>query len=175
MNLFDENNIMDEQIKDNLNCEKITNKFMLKRLLRESIHFSNNFKSLSVKNENKKYLLYLEDKINYKYNNYCFILNDNYPFKPPNLLINGISYKEFLINNSSKYRNIIKKVSGLQCLCCDNILCSDRWSPSITLIKIINEVNLFRTYKKCIINKIMADKIKNKYLIEDIDLDSWLF
>ena len=79
------------------------------------------------------------------------------------------------MKSNLKYRELLQKMSGLECLCCNNILCKDRWSPSITLIKIINEVNLFRIYKKNIIYKIMADKVKEKYLIQDIDLDSWLF
>jgi hypothetical protein len=45
----------------------------------------------------------------------------------------------------------------------------------MTLIHIIDEINLFRNYKKNIVNKIMADKIKEKYLIFDIDIESWLF
>jgi hypothetical protein len=181
MELFNENELfndkekIDKQINENLNCEKITNKFLLKRLLRESIHFHNNFKSLSLKHENKKYLLYLEDKINYNYNIYCFILDETYPFKPPSLLINNIPFKQFLLNNNSKYKNIFTKLCGFECLCCNNILCSDRWSPALTIIKIINEINIYRSYKKIIIYKIMADKIKHKYLIDDIDLDSWFF
>jgi hypothetical protein len=51
----------------------------------------------------------------------------------------------------------------------------EKWSPLLTLLKIIDEVNLFRTYKKNIVNKIMSDKIKDKYLIADIDIESWLF
>jgi len=166
---------MDQQILQNINSEKINNKFLLNRLLRESVNFSTYFKSLSLTYSDNKYLLYVEDKLNYKYNKYCFILNENYPFAHPTLKINDILYKDFLMNGSLKYRKVFEKMAGLKCLCCDNILCNNIWSPAITLIKIVDQINLFRSYKKNIVYKIMSDKIKDKYLISDIDIESWLF
>ena len=166
---------MENQIMEYINNEKINSKFLLKRLSKESEKFSERFKSISLVYQNKKYLLYMEDKINYKYNKYCFILNENYPFSPPMLEINNIPYKQFLISKTQKYNKLMKQMSGLECMCCNNILCNDRWSPAITITKIVDEINIFRNYKKNIIYKIMIDKIKDKYLIFDIDLDSWLF
>jgi len=167
---------METQIKEYINSDNIKHAFILKRLLRESRDYINKFISLSINTDNNEnYLVYLKDNTNYKYNNYCFILNCNYPFHPPKLLINNIPYKEFLINGSIKYRELFTKMSGLICLCCNNIMSREKWSPANTLLNIIDEVNLFRTYKRNIVNKIMADKIKNKYLIADIDIESWLF
>ena len=167
---------MEIQIKEYLNSDNIKHKFILKRLLRESRDFTDKIISLSVNTDNNgNCLVHLKDNSNYKYNNYCFILNSNYPFNPPKLLINNIPYKDFLINDSIKYRDLFTEMSGLKCLCCYNIMSRDRWSPAVTLLNIIDEVNLFRTYKRNIINKIMADKIKDKYLICDIDIQSWLF
>ncbi len=167
---------METQIKEYINSDIIENKFILKRLLRESKDFSDKFISLSVsKDNNEKCIVNLKDKSKYKYNNYSFIINHNYPFQPPELLINNIPYKKFLINSTIKYRQLFTKMSGLVCLCCQNILSKEKWSPGYTLIHVVNEINLFRTYKKNIVNKIMADKIKKKYLISDIDIDSWLF
>jgi hypothetical protein len=164
-----------EQINEYINSQNISNKFIFNRLKKESKDFEERFESLSIKYNNEKYELYLKDKLNYKYNNYCFIIDNNYPFRPPKLLINNIEYKKFLMNSTIKYRDIFTKMSGRKCLCCDNILSNERWSPAITLIKIIDEINIFREYKKNIIYKIMIDKIKNKYLINDIDIESWLF
>jgi len=165
---------MEEEIKKYLNSENIQHKFILKRLLRESRDFTDKIILLSVKPNNEEYLVNLKDTSKYKYSNYCFIINHNYPFHPPKLLINNIPYKDFF-SRSSRNRELLKKMSGLKCLCCYNILSRDTWSPAITLIKIIDEINLFRTYKRNVINKIMADKIKDKYLIDDIDIESWLF
>jgi hypothetical protein len=170
-----EYNSLEEQIKEYINPEKIINKLLFKRLLKESRFFSNYFVSLSLKYENNNYLLYLKDKSNYKYNNYCFVIDIHYPFKQPKLLINDIPYKNFLINSCLKYRNLLKKMYNINCLCCNTSLCSEKWSPAITIINIIEEIFNFRSYKQNIIYKIMIDKIKDKYLILDIDLESWLY
>ena len=166
---------MDEDIKKYLIPENIKSTYVLRRLKRESINFHEIFNSLSVIKDDKYYKIYLTDKKNYKYNNYCFILDDNYPFKSPKLLINDIPYKKFLVNGTLKFRELYTKMSGIECLCCHNILESLMWSPGYTINKIIEQVNLFRKYKKNIVNKMMADKIKSKYLIKDIDLETWLF
>ena len=168
---------MEEQIKKYINSENITSKFIFKRLMRESKDFSERFESLFIKyNNNHKYEVYLTDRLYKKYNNYCFILDQYYPFKPPQLLVDNAEYKKLLFNNTNvKYRELFIKLFGSICLCCDNVLTNNRWSPGITLIKIINELDIFRKYKKAIIYKIMVDKIKYKYLNNDIDLECWLF
>ena len=38
----------------------------------------------------------------------------------------------------------------------------------------VNEIRDMRKKKRNIINKYYADKIKDKYLIDDINLDEWL-
>jgi hypothetical protein len=67
---------METQIKEYINSDNIKHKFILKRLLRESRDYINKFISLSINTDNNEnYLVYLKDNTNYKYNNYCFILN----------------------------------------------------------------------------------------------------
>jgi ubiquitin-protein ligase len=166
---------MEEQIKKYLNNENIESKFILNRLLRESIYFEQYFNSLSVSSHNNYYHILVKDKNNYKYNEYCFILDNNYPFKPPKLLINNINYKKFCMRSSNLYYDLFYKISGIRCMCCYNLLAYDKWSPGNKLVDVIKEINTFRQYKKNLIYKIMVDKIKNKYLINDIDLESWLF
>jgi hypothetical protein len=39
----------------------------------------------------------------------------------------------------------------------------------------IDELDKIRQYKRNIVHKILADKVKDKYLIDDVDLDSYLF
>jgi hypothetical protein len=39
----------------------------------------------------------------------------------------------------------------------------------------IDELDKIRQYKRNIVYKILADQVKNKYLIDDVDLDSYLF
>lgn len=112
-----------------INSDNIKHTFILKRLLRESRDYINKFIYLSINTDNNENcLVYLKDNTNYKYNNYCFILNCNYPFHPPKLLINNIPYKEFLTKCSYKYkyRELFTKMSGLTCLCCNNIMSREK-------------------------------------------------
>ena len=52
-----ENQIIENQIMEYINNDKMNNKFVLKRLLKESEKFSERFKSISLIYDNKKYLL----------------------------------------------------------------------------------------------------------------------
>ena len=76
---------------------------------------------------------------------------------------------------TEKYKKLLKYVSGLECLCCNSYLCNNNWNPSITFDKIINQIEGYKTFKYRISIKIILDKVKEKYLNRDIELDSWLF
>jgi ubiquitin-protein ligase len=100
----------------------------------------------------------------------------HYPFRPPKIYYQGYPYIDFLqISRTEKELSLFKKVTGLNCLCCNSYNCSDNWSPAVLLVKIINEIKYIRRKKRDVINKLIADKIKKKYLIDDIDLDCWLW
>jgi len=99
----------------------------------------------------------------------------DYPFRVPTIKINYSPYTEFLKIRTQKFNELLKKIKGLNCLCCNSYICSDKWTPALRLTNIIDEIRTFRKYRRDIINKFYADKIKDKYLISDIDLDSWLF
>jgi hypothetical protein len=60
-------------------------------------------------------------------------------------------------------------------LCCNSYLCSNNWSPRITIKALIEQLEEFRLHKNNIFLKFVADAIKDKYLIDDINLDEWLF
>lgn len=108
-----------------------------------------------------------------QFHRYEFIIIRDYPFRPPIIFFQGRPYLEFLKSNPGK--DIFRKVTGLSCFCCFSVNCADNWSPGITLDKIIAEIHVIKKKKRDLINKILADKIKAKYLIADIDLDSWLY
>lgn len=107
---------------------------------------------------------------------YDFEICENYPFRPPKIFYQNRPYSDFLkINYSKNELSLVKKITGNECLCCSSLNCRDNWTPAITLQKIILDINRVKILKRNIINKLLADKIKYKYLIDDIDLDSWLF
>ena len=114
---------------------------------------------------------------NSQFNKYEFIIGRGYPFRPPAICYQDKPYIEFLKTKffSKESKIAFEKVTGMNCFCCSSITCHTNWGPCITMDRIIKEIQLFKTKKRNIINKLMADKIKYKYLIDDIDLDSWLF
>ena len=100
----------------------------------------------------------------------------DYPFKPPkNIKINYKDYKSLLRINSS---NTMKHVKELYakfykislpdcCLCCSSITCFTNWSPAIKLTKVVEEIQTLKKIRRAVINKLLAYKIINKYLIDD--------
>lgn len=107
---------------------------------------------------------------------YKFGITVHWPFRNPLIFYQGRPYIDFLkIPHTLKELTIFKQVTKLNCFCCNSYHCSDNWSPIVTLTKIIDEIKHLKQKKRDVINKLIADKIKAKYLIDDIDLDSWLF
>lgn len=112
-----------------------------------------------------------------KLQTYGFVITRDYPFRSPIIFFQNRPYLEFLRTRyiSKTEKDIFKKITGLNCFCCSSVNCGDNWSPGITLEKIIAEVQFIKRKKRDIVNKIIADKIKARHLIDDVDLDSWLF
>jgi len=105
---------------------------------------------------------------------YGFVFNSSYPFHPPKIYYNGQSYLDLLRIRNNDERKILRKYKNKDCLCCDSYDCFDNWSPSINLTSIIDEIKSIVKFKKAIVHILLADKIKSKYLIDDIDINSYL-
>ena len=106
---------------------------------------------------------------------YEFHLPNTYPFSAPKVIVNSRLYTDFLKIYGLTYLSLLKKITKMNCLCCNSFLCGENWTPVAKLGKIIAEIRMFRKCKRDIVNKFYADKIKAKYLIEDVNLDQWLF
>lgn len=127
--------------------------------------------------DNEKLLILIFNDINSK-TKYTFQINHNYPFKQPKLFINSIPYENLLstcCSSNNIFSKLLLKITGISCLCCHSITCGNNWTPIFSLKNIILETIQYKQYVRHVINKILADKIKYKYLIKDIDLDCWLF
>ena len=111
----------------------------------------------------------LKDKKNYE-----FIVSQSYPFKPPKLLINN-KLIDFDHHCSDEMRILLKKYTGIECFCCESILCCNNWSPILTFKHIIDDINRFRKAISKINICIILDIIKRKYLNKDINIIEWLF
>ena len=108
-------------------------------------------------------------------NEYAFIIDRNYPFHPPIFHINNKNYLQYLKLPSNRFSEQLKKLTNESCLCCSSLCCKYKWSPAIKLYMFINELNKIRQYKRNIVYKILSDHIKDKYLIDDVDIISFLF
>jgi hypothetical protein len=106
---------------------------------------------------------------------YAFVVSELYPFVPPKIYYNDILYVDFLKTDFSHFNEILYDIHKLSCLCCNSLICKGIWNVSFTLHDVIVEINKYTKYKRDVIYKIYADKIKSKYLINDINLDQYLF
>jgi hypothetical protein len=106
---------------------------------------------------------------------YSFMMPQNYPFIPPRISINGKNHLEFCNLHSDRFRTVLQYIKGFDCLCCHSYICKNNWNPGLTLDHILKQINEYKKIKYDISLKLLADKIKEKYLVMDINLDSWLF
>jgi len=131
--------------------------------------------NLNIENLNDQIHLSINEKIMNKKVTYKFIITKDYPFKPPIVYYNAKSFIELTKISNLKSFDIMKKIHPHYCLCCCLITCQTNWLPIYNMSNVINEIKKYRQYRQDIVIKILLDKIKFKYLIEDIDLDSWFF
>jgi len=106
---------------------------------------------------------------------YKFVIDITYPFKPPTIYVDNNPYIHFLNLQSARFNSVLKYLKGVNCLCCHSFSCANNWTPAYKLLTIIKEIKEYKKIKYDIATKLIMDKIKDKYLIKDIDLDSWLF
>ena len=160
----------------------LNDKFLRKRikreieiLIKENICIENDIKikdNIDCIN-NFEYIISFKNLNNNKF--YKFIISNNYPFNPPKLHINDkpISFYH-QITNLDFLKNL-KKYTGIQCFCCETILCSDNWSPAFTMSRVINDIDKCKDARHQVIIRIIVDVIKRKYLIDDTNIIEWLY
>lgn len=104
-----------------------------------------------------------------------FKMSSNHPFKPPKLFIDNrlISFHHKI--NSENFRNSLIKHTGIDCFCCETILCGNNWSPQFTLKDVICDIYKYRDARHQVIIRIIVDVIKRKYLVDDINIIEWLY
>jgi len=108
-------------------------------------------------------------------NIFHFTISKDYPFVPPvEFAVNYKNYKKYLKIESSKTIDELRKFNGINCLCCNTIACGQNWGPALKMQNYINEYYKIKKYRRNIINRLLASKIVEKYLIADINLIEWL-
>ena len=140
-------------------------------LINESICFKNEFSIMEW--SQKEFVIGFNNIKDNKY--YEFIISETYPFKPPKLRINNKLIDFYNCINSNEIRLYFKKYTGIECFCCESLLCCNNWSPVLTFKHIIDDINRFRKAISKINICIILDIIKRKYLNKDINIIEWLF
>jgi len=80
--------------------------------------------------------------------------NNEYPFKPPKITINNVR----IVYDMSLFpaRLWIKHFDAFsKCMCCENLLCTGKWSPVFNIFDILNEYEAFKERLKTIQKKYM--------------------
>lgn len=102
-----------------------------------------------------------------------------YPFKPPEIEVNSEPYIKLLLFNNNEKNKILKDLIGIDCLCCQSLMCETNWSPQFKLkdivdeicknIEIIHDVNNYVSNKKDIsLDNVSLDVDDNKNKIKSI-------
>jgi ubiquitin-protein ligase len=148
-------------------------KCLIRRLSREYSDLLPNYVSIDIEKEDKGDTIFtIQDKKN---TTYRIQMSNTYPFVPPKVFVNNKPYLNYLCIHQPLFNKTLRSINGNKCLCCSSMILRQNWTPAYTLKHVLKEVDENRLLKCRIVWKLLADKIKDTYLIADIDLDSWLF
>lgn len=114
-------------------------------------------------------LTIIDNNITPQFNTFSFVLPNEYPFRPPKVIINGQDYTSLLKFTCREKLDVLKSLTNKSCLCCNTVTCYDNWSPAMTFIDILSEIkNNLKLIDKIILqisfNKfklILSDVYKN--------------
>ncbi len=106
---------------------------------------------------------------------YEFHLPSNYPFVPPRVTINQRPLRFARTLYSNAFAERLQTYTGIQCFCCESILCSNNWAPQFTCKDVLHDIEFYRKSIRQVIDRIIVDVIKRKYLIDDIPIIEWLY
>ena len=121
---------------------KSINTRTMKRLHNEIIELYSKYKNIKIK--------YTEEIIYIIINHIEIHINDKYPFHPPNVFINKIPYMNHLRPKNEIIKNSLNKYINSNCLCCTSIICFSNWVATLTIEKIMNEINYINELKRIV-------------------------
>ena len=101
------------------------------------------------------------------HNEIKIVLPKHYPFHPPEVFIKNKDYKRSLQCHSKRINTILKQ-NDIHCLCCSTVLCDNNWSPTYTIVKIIDEVLKTKNIKKRIGYELVLDELTEQKRIPEI-------
>ena len=140
-----------------------------KRINNEILSLLDNYNNISIDKINNSINI-KKDNLDIK-----FILPFDYPFKSPQVYINNKSYLKMLATKSNFFLDEITKNYNIKCLCCNTILCSGKWYPSLKIESILHEINENKNIILNISKKYWLNKILEKNNIYCLGLKDYIF
>lgn len=117
-----------------VNKRRITSEYKILKSKYETVY-------LSYENSTNSIILTIRDRtILPNYNIFSFILPSDYPFYSPLVYLNGQNYINLLIFENPNELEIVKEITGNDCLCSKTVINKNNWGPSICIEFIINEI-----------------------------------
>ena len=166
---------------NNEEIEKIKTTRLKKRIKNECNDLYKDYDNVLIDIFNNKIIvsamenIFDKDNVIIKRLSYKFILDNHYPFRPPEeIYVNNYLYSNLLKIKSDYEKQMVKKIKGQDCLCCYSINCASNWSPAIRLYRIIDEIKAIIKFKRDIINLLLSEKIKNKHNIPYANIEAYL-
>jgi len=167
--------------------DKIEHGSLKKRLINELVEFKKSNAYIRVEcieDQNNKYNkcnlciknLSINIALQDDSNLYNFIIPRDYPFSRPKFNINYHNYINFIKINSLKTIQELRKYKITnEFISCNSLYSNTKWSPVLKLNCLIDEFKKNKKYRRYIIDILLTNKIKERFLIDDIDLMCWLF
>ena len=106
----------------------------------------------------------------YKNKEIQIVLN-NYPFKPPVLLINNIDHIDWFLKEYIQFEFLKKHHLEIDCICCHTIVCN--WVPTYTIDQIVDEYKKY--YDNYEILKSIQLFLKNNYFDDLVNEKIFLY
>ena len=133
-----------------------------KRISAELKLFINKFEAVNlsfINDLDSLVLTIIDNNITPQFNTFSFVLPNEYPFRPPDVIINGQNYTSLIKFTNREKLNALKSLTNKSCLCCSTITCYDNWSPALKFIDIISEIK----HNLKLVDKILLQITFNKF------------
>jgi hypothetical protein len=152
-------------------------KYNVKRIAHEIQEMLPIYKSISVEYEEARAIITINQPEPITSPTVEFCIKECYPFTPPIITLivtpiptptKRIPYMTWLKTSSRRVHQTLKKLTNTDCLCCNTILCPNRWSPEMTLRSILQEIETTQQLKQQIKYILATKDIGKKFNLPEV-------
>lgn len=148
-----------------INLNKISGNVVKRRLIRDITELKETISSsISVSFDEITNLpnVNVVTEENGKIDNILFEITYGYPFVPPIVSVNSEKYiQNILINNNREFIEVLKELTGYQCLCCHSYVCHSNWHVNVKLSDIVTEIRENQKHKENVEKRLEFNKLND--------------